>query len=300
MSGTLQSSSISAFGGVEVGYNKAIRKGLACCAVMAALATQSVMAQYALVDDFESYTPGALATGGSSAWINNGGAWYVNGSSSGTSWVQIQNDGDNYLAISDGFSGIRAADRTVPTIADGSVGTYYFQILETVTTDQNKWGLTQFAAGSGLSNNGYSETAVSLIGDGAGGLSLVAENGAGAQATLAMGLSINTWYDIWMVIDNAADTYDVYLGTSGDANTMGTLVGNDLNFRHGIGVAGQAGVGDLVTFWSLDAVDAANSQQSGRVDNIYYNPVAVPEPSSMALGLVGGFALLLMSNRRRH
>jgi hypothetical protein len=148
-----------------------------------------------------------------------------------------------------------------------------------------------------LSNSGYGETAVSLIDDGVGGLNLVAENGAGAQATLATGLSLNTWYDIWMVVDNAADTYDVYLGTSGDPNSLGTLVGNDLNMRH------SGSVGDLVTFRSLDSIDAANTQQSGHIDNIYFNPIAVapvPEPSSMALtSLGGGLALLLIRRRQR-
>src|SRR5690348_3500955 len=92
---TAQPSCIRPSQSFEVGYKKAITKGLAYCAIMAGLAAQSVMAQYTLVDDFESYTLGALGAGGSTAWINNGGPWYVNGSSSGTSYVQIQNDGDN-------------------------------------------------------------------------------------------------------------------------------------------------------------------------------------------------------------
>ena len=90
---------------------------------------------------------------------------------------------------------------------------------------------------------------------------LGARNG-GTFETLVTGLSAGTWYDIWVVVDNAADTYDVYYGTSGAPNTLGTLIADDFSFRNG------SAANDLVAVLAL-----SNNQDdlSAHMDDIQYS-----------------------------
>jgi len=232
-------------------------------------------AAYTSVDDFESYTTGAVAI--SSAFTNSGGgpwtAW--NGSApTSTSLIAIT-DADSNQFLNFGYEQTgalnqRGAYRSVTSIDNTESGNYYFQVRTSDATPNASFGLTDVSAPTGgLSDF---EVQVSLVDDadaGNGLFKLVGQNGATTQ-DLVTGLSADTWYDIWLVVDNAADTFDVYQGTTGDSETLGSIVGNNLAFRNGTTDA-------LSTFAALST--NMNNLSAG-VDNLSY---AIPEPSSFAL-----------------
>jgi hypothetical protein len=258
----------------------------ACLATVAlALAAQPVRAQYSLIDDFENYTVGTYS-GGSTAFAANGGPWQSsNGGATGL--VSIENDGDKYLAW--GWNaGARGANRTVTSIAEGGIGTYYFQISTTDATPDTSYGLSDLATGARGAFPDF-EVQVALTYSATDGIRVGARNGATTTLNLVTGLSVNTWYDVWVVVDNAVDTYDVYFGQTGDANTLGTLIANDFGFRNGVAANG------LVTFMTLANLHEDNN---ANLDNLYYNPTAVPEPTTAVL-LLGG-VVALVGCRRRH
>ena len=101
----------------------------------------------------------------------------------------------------------------------------------------------------------------------------------------------NSWYNVWLVIDNDATdpTFDLYYSAGSDAPT---LVAGDANWRNF-----AAGV-DLN---AIGFMAAGGADSRILVDNIYYaagedlsNPV--PEPASMVLMGLGG--MLVMARRK--
>ncbi len=117
---------------------------------------------------------------------------------------------------------------------------------------------------------------------------LTAQDGA-TTVTLATGLANNVWHDIWLFINNATNTFDVYLGASGDPDVLVTKVNTDpLAFRN-------ATTNSLTTFATGNPVDLggpASSNGSAHINNLYF----IPESSTALLGALGLLALL---RRRR-
>lgn len=212
-----------------------------------------------LVDDFESYSVGNAHPGGSSAFELNGGPWTTN-NDSGTGLVAIQDNGSTqHLAVGWG-AGQRGATRTAPTIANGESGTYYFRIRTDDATPDVSYGLSDVASGDSFSYGEY-EVQVALVNN--GGPTLGARNG-GTFQQLVTGLDANTWYDIWLVVDNDSDTYDAYYSTGGDPNGIATATkfADDFAFRNG------PSDNDLVTFMTLSNNHA---DLNAYVDDISYS-----------------------------
>lgn len=251
---------------------------------VAALLAQPVGA-YTLVDNFQSYTVGNFSSSNPTD-TGSGPVWFP---TTATSFVAIQDDGgDQYLAL--GWnSGRRGAYRDVPDIANGDTGTYYFQIRSLDSSPDVSFGLTDLSSPTLTGGGDFNdfEVQVALIGAGPT-FDLRARNG-GVINTLQTGLAVNTWYDVWVSVNNLTDTYDVYFGTTGSPNILGSLVGSNLAFRNGTTDA-------LTSFLAL--FQNNNGDRLAHLNNIYYSPGLVPEPGSLTLvGL--GFAGWLWMRRRQ-
>ena len=86
-----------------------------------------------------------------------------------------------------------------------------------------------------------------------------ARNGSGFSSVLASGLALNSWYNIWMVINQTTDTYDIYMNTgTGTATAGNKLNATPLAFRNGT-------TSDLNTFMALGNNGAGRQRRaSGR------------------------------------
>lgn len=239
--------------------------------IFALFATSPAIAAYEVVDNFESYTTGTSSFPGSTAFTTNGGPWQTRDiygdTNSSLCGIQTAAPTGKYLYFGEGNSAVtRSAYRAVTNIAEGAKGIYYFQIYTTDGTPDASYGLSDQAVATAAGFGDFEVQVRLYDADGGGApFNLVGRNG-GADVTLASGLAINTWYDIWLVIDNSVDTYDVYYGTSGDPEVMGTKVGSGLGFRNG------TAANDLVTFMTMDDAGTILARGAGRLDNIYYSP----------------------------
>jgi hypothetical protein len=264
--------------------------------LLLAVATWALPASAAFVsvDDFQSYTVGNFNVGGSTAqavWKIRDGATTV----ANSGLVEVRLDGANqHLGFGWG-GGQRGVYRPAPPIVEGDVATYYFQVRSQDATPDVSYGLTDQALPTNAAPQGFGdfEVQLALVDDGNTTnnlFRLVGRNG-GVLQELATGLSPNTWYDIWAVVNNSTDQYNVYFGTTGDPNVLGTLVGTGLGFRNGLAA------NDLITFMTLTGSGGTADRQA-HLDNIYFNSEAVPEPASLSAACIGMLLLGFCRSRR--
>ncbi|MBP8606388.1 MAG: immunoglobulin domain-containing protein [Phycisphaerae bacterium] len=213
-------------------------------------------AQGVLLDDFESYTPGAL--------VNAGGTpWTMLPSWSGAAYFQAEAD-NTYVAYWGANNGTRGiyrslGDNRIP--ASDTATTVFMRVLaETANTDAS-FGLTDLAVptlgGDGYPVFGDFEVQAALISG-----TLRARN-AGTIVNLAT-ISVGTWYNIWLVVNNSTDTYSLYM-TTGQTSAMGTTpLASNFGFRNG------AAANDLVTILAIGATKA--NPERVRIDDIHIMP----------------------------
>ncbi len=155
-------------------------------------------------------------------------------------------------------------------IAEGQTGTVYFRFL----VEANNTLKHTFALTNDDNPNNMNQEIVGFVfaTDGAG--FMARGRSGGSVLTLKNGLSLNTWYSVWLVIDQATDTYDVYL-TEGSAATEADLIGDNLAFR-------------LAVTDSLDTIYTWAGKMNGTAaQNIYIDDIAIdPGAANLALPIV--------------
>jgi len=261
-------------------------------------------AAFVLIDNFDSgYTLGALA--GQNGWSNTTGGWSVAAAPAGG--VGNVASGASVLTPNNNF----ASKQLSLAIANTSTSsTLFFRVRRTGGGVNMSVGLSDVLVPAATGdyetqiNAQHNTTAVDTF----------KVRDAGAFDDLGTGtFAIDTWYNVWMIVNNSADTYEMWID-QGNFGAPGTALTHILDpvgggpgdftfgFRNGTAANALTSV-----FLSMGGTNPILSG-SLLVDDLYIdsfgqnlsNPTAVPEPSS-AVAVVGGAACLLglLSRRRR-
>ncbi len=239
------------------------------------LAAHHAFSALALVENFDDIALGDL---------NNDSAWTA------TTAVDVVVDpaGGTNRVVQQGGSGAQQAYLTLPGggIAQGATGTLFFR-MRFASTGNTNIGLSDL--GSPGAYDDY-ESQLSRASDQGGGLRARDANtfrnlsGGGNAANNA-----DTWYNVWMVVNNSEDTTQIYVQSDGDADfsTQTELTGGQaLNFRNGTATNGlqtlylRGDFGDA--FYDDFYIDGTETTLT--------NPI--PEPSIAVLSLLGAVVLL--------
>lgn len=215
----------------------------------------SIFGQAARFDDFESYTPGTF--------INAGGTpWTMVPSWSGAASFQEETSGNNYVDFWGANNGPRGIYRPLGDMsiaASNTATTVFMRVLAETTNTDASFGLSDLATpsvdGSGYPTFPSFEVQAALIGG-----TIRARNGSAGAVNLAP-ININTWYNIWLVIDNSTDTYDLYMTTDQTPATGSTPLADNYAFRNG------TAANDLITFLAIGALKT--NPERVRIDDIY-------------------------------
>ncbi|MDF7809153.1 Ig-like domain-containing protein [Pontiellaceae bacterium B12219] len=156
--------------------------------------------------------------------------------------IEIRNgDGVNkYLKV--GWSGNRYRGATSRAalfagIPDSSTEYWlYCELNPASTSIDGLFGVSTDSSHTvGTTERGDFAAGIRVAGEGLGVVDVYALTGgdSSTDVLLTSGVAAQTWHGIWLNINNAANTYDVYLGDAGDAGTLGTQIGTNIVFNGG-------------------------------------------------------------------
>ena len=228
------------------------------------------ISQAVLVDNFEGYGTGKLSDVAAPPWTSA-----VNAASSNV-LIGAAEDNQYFAYFAPTSDVLRGGYREITAIDESSTASTLFLRFYTETDSfNNTFGLSAASAPAAFNDMNVMMRVNAGFFD-------VRDGGA---FTPGVAIQSGTWYNVWAVIDQSADTFDVYL-TSGLAGAAeADKVADDAAFR--VGTADS-----LVNFFAaVQGYAGAPSANKVRLDDIYQfdgvvlsNPV--PEPAAlMALGL---------------
>jgi autotransporter-associated beta strand protein len=230
-----------------------------------------------VVDDFESYGVGDVVNVATPPWTAH----------AATTAADIEDAGGGNQVLSYGIGGTTGGltsgtSRAMPTssvISAGETATVFFRLNPRTDDPDHSFGLADIAE-TGAQNFGNFEVQVAALqGTAAGAFNLAVRNGGAGATVVAPNLPIDTWYNVWMVVDRTTNTFDVYMNTGTGAATVANRVADNFSFRNG------ASPGPLNVLLGLS--NTAPIDSGVRYDDVYYlngealnNPLAGLLPGS--------------------
>lgn len=240
-----------------------------------ALMTAQSHGAFALLDNFEGKAAGA---------VNGVDGWTAD--TADTVFTADPSNAGNMVLSTTRVTGTTSVFKAIPNIADASTGTIFFRARAGAVSDF-VLGSSDVANPAGSWNNYEGYMRFTSAG---GPNNIDVRNGGGFDTTGTY--TPDAWYNVWLVLDNAADTTTLYIGQgTGDASTA-VATGS---FRNGT-------TDPLSTMF----IRGNSEGNAGFVDDIYVditganltNPAptaAIPEPATSLLALAG----LAFGMRRR-
>jgi autotransporter-associated beta strand protein len=180
-----------------------------------------------VIDNFESYALGDVRTNASPPWTAH----------QDTSLADVENFGGNKVLTYGWAGGARGVSRTLSdaaVIENSETATLFFRINSKTDDPDHNVGLGDQASTATADFADFEAQLRLKQGTTADTFALDARNGGAFTATLSSGLAINSWYNLWMVVNQTTDTYDLYMNTGTGAATAGNKLNTTpLAFRNG-------------------------------------------------------------------
>jgi hypothetical protein len=189
--------------------------------------TLAFIAQAELVDDFESYAPGVITQVTGGKWVPAfGGAGTDPGADSTVRQIAVDPTDplNQVIYLETNNTGQYSMYGIFPpacVMADGATNTFFTKVYVTTTALDESFGLTSVDAPTNFAN--FLCQVAFVRGN------LLVRNGG--SSTDVGDLVANTWYYIWIVVNNQANTYSVYVKTTEADATVADRVAQDFAFR---------------------------------------------------------------------
>jgi autotransporter-associated beta strand protein len=217
-----------------------------------------------LIDDFESYGVGDVVNVATPPWTAH----------AATTSADIEDAGAGNQVLSYGIaSGLAGVSRAMPAsavISQGEVATVFFRFNPRTDDPDHSFGLADTVNTGGADFGNFEVQLAARQGTTAGAFNFDIRNG-GTITTVSPNLPIDSWYNVWMVVDRTTNTFDVYMNTGTGAATPANLVADNFSFRNG------PAPGPLNVLLGLS--NTAPVDNGTRYDDVYYlNGTALNNP----------------------
>lgn len=223
---------------------------------LAVVGALTAPARAVLLDNFDSYTAGTVASG------VTGGVWTGVGNTAVA--PAIESNAGNLVMTLSAAAAQSTVWRALPNpIADGATATLYMRVRANTNSPDVSFGLSDIVTPTSASDFSQFETQFRLIPGATAGIVDIEARNAGAFQDLVTDIAVGTWYNVWMVINSTTDTWDAYVNTGTADATAANLVGSGLAWRNG------ASSNPLTTFLSMAG---ASGNLEASLDDIHLSP----------------------------